>query len=191
MKKIKLIQGVGINDADYPVCPKVNGKGVWCPAYRAWHSMIVRCYSEKSLERHPTYRGCSVHDEWHSFMNFKKWFDKNYIEGWCLDKDLAENGNKQYGPSTCIFLPQWLNNFTTKRSNTGRLPVGVSFCRNRFQATVSLDGKKIHIGMYDTPEDAHKGWRKAKLDQVQTLKGDLDKIDNRLYKTLLSMYKVD
>ena len=35
----------------------------------------------------------------------KEWFDKNYIEGWHLDKDLIVKGNKVYSPTTCMLPP--------------------------------------------------------------------------------------
>ena len=43
MKKTRLIQGVGINDADYHVTQNENGKQVWvCPYYETWKSMLMR-----------------------------------------------------------------------------------------------------------------------------------------------------
>lgn len=51
--KGKLVQGVGVNDADYPVTKEevINGKRkyVWvCPYYARWRSLLGRCYSKLS-----------------------------------------------------------------------------------------------------------------------------------------------
>jgi len=74
------------------------------PAYLCWKGMIARCYCEKSLKKRPTYRECSVVEEWHNFQNFAKWYEDNYVEGYDLDKDIKVEGNKVYGPETCIFV---------------------------------------------------------------------------------------
>ena len=69
---LKLVCGVGINDADYATQKvetiEVDGvrkrKTVWvCPFYRVWVNMINRCYFAKLQEKMPTYKGCSV--SWH------------------------------------------------------------------------------------------------------------------------------
>lgn len=72
--------------------------------YETWKSMMRRCYSSVSLKARPTYRDCTVCDEWHNFQNFAKWFDNNYIKGYELDKDIKVNGNKTYSPCTCMFV---------------------------------------------------------------------------------------
>ena len=60
-------------------------------SYEIWCKMLKRCYDPTSIDR-PTYKNCSVCDEWLYFENFEKWFDKNYYEipneKMCLDKDI-------------------------------------------------------------------------------------------------------
>jgi len=104
MKAKKLVYGVGINDADYvtqkwETISYVNGKQkqnlVWeCHYYRTWCGMLMRCYSAKHQERNPTYKGCSVSEEWLRFSNFKSWMERQDFEGMQLDKDLLFEGNK-------------------------------------------------------------------------------------------------
>jgi len=60
MPKKCLVHGFGINDADYAVQPKVNGKQVSCHVYKTWQGMIRRCYSSEWHKRYPTYVGCYV-----------------------------------------------------------------------------------------------------------------------------------
>jgi len=47
---------------------KANGKQD--KGYQTWCGMLERCYSQKSLAKHPSYEGCTVCDEWHNFQVF-------------------------------------------------------------------------------------------------------------------------
>lgn len=40
--------------------------------------------------------------------------------------------------------------------------VGVSKCRNKYRASITLNYKIYHLGLYNTPEDAHKAYLTAK-----------------------------
>ena len=72
--------------------------------YGTWASMIRRCYEPNSWIDHPTYKDCYVCKEWHNFSNYHKWYVKNYIEGFEIDKDKKIKGNRVYSPETCLFL---------------------------------------------------------------------------------------
>ena len=78
-KENKLIQGAGVNDADYPVTKYENGKRVICPYYQTWKHMLVRAYSDKCKQRQPTYEDVTVCEEWHSFMRFRAWMEKTRL----------------------------------------------------------------------------------------------------------------
>ena len=82
----KTVFGVGIYDAKNESMSR---------AAKEWRYMLQRCYYEKN-NRCDNYKDCSVCDEWHRYSVFKEWFDENYIEGWCLDKDILIKGNKVY-----------------------------------------------------------------------------------------------
>ncbi len=82
--------------------------------YRKWSGMLERCYSDKYHQKKPTYKDCTVCEEWHNFQNFAKWIqDKidsgEYQEGYHLDKDIKINGNKIYSPDTCMFVSPSIN----------------------------------------------------------------------------------
>lgn len=118
-----IVQGVGINDLDEPIFG--NGKHV--RYYSAWARMLQRCYSLKFQQTNVTYIGCSVCDEWKYLSNFKKWFDENYVEGFHLDKDILVEDNKEYGPETCRYVPEYLNKLLNDSKKTrGDFPLGVS-----------------------------------------------------------------
>ena len=117
MKTRKLVHGVGINDADYAVVEfetigyadgKRKQKLVWfCPYYRAWTSMLKRCYSIKSQERQPTYKGCSVTDEWLTFSNFKSWMENSSGKTSILIKTYYSKGIKFIAQRHAFSCLEW------------------------------------------------------------------------------------
>ena len=140
MKSKKLVYGVGINDAGYVVqewetIGNVNGKIkrklVWfCPYYRVWSDMLKRCYSDKYQEKYPTYKGCSVSEEWKIFSNFKRWMEKQDWEYKQLDKDLLLECNKVYSEETCVFVKSIVNSFTTDSgASRGEWLIGVNWSK--------------------------------------------------------------
>ena len=128
-KKNKLVYGVGINDVDYPVIKKENGKNVWmCPYYRTWTGMLQRAYSDKLKQKRPTYEDVTVCEEWGSFMRFREWMETQDWKGKHLDKDILFQGNKVYSPDTCVFVDGVVNNFILdSAASRGEWPLGVSW----------------------------------------------------------------
>lgn len=161
----KLLYGVAINDADYDVNPTVNGTRKTCKLYEAWYNMLRRCYSKKVQEKHPTYIGCTVCDEWLVFSNFKKWMITQDWQGKELDKDLLVSGNKIYCPERCIFVPAEINALLTSAgARRGLYPIGVHFCKRevRFVSQVKAKGKTKFLGYFSDQYKAHKAWQYAK-----------------------------
>ena len=180
---MKPVHGVGINDADYVTNPTVEGKQVTCPFYRKWKSMLGRCYSAKIQEKHPTYVGCSVVEEWLTFSNFRKWMITKNWKRTHLDKDLLIEDNKVYGPETCVFICRALNNLFNDHGNArGDLPLGVSKHGKKYKANVNKGIKRIHLGLFKTPEKAHTAWRKAKAKIILNSRELTN--DNRVKKVL-------
>tara|TARA_R110001606_G_scaffold246366_3_gene394444 strand:+ start:453 stop:1037 length:585 start_codon:yes stop_codon:yes gene_type:complete len=168
-KKTKYYYGVGINDAGYPVHPRINGKRVICPFYSVWIAMLNRCYCKKYHKIRPTYIGCTVAKEWFIFSKFKNWMVKQDWKGKALDKDMLIQNNRVYGPSTCIFVTSQINSLTTKPSLTIRKhPTGVSYCKsfNKYKAQCSVKGKDKYLGCYNTPEEAHEAYKKFKYKYI-------------------------
>ena len=196
----RLVCGVGVNDSDYVVERKetigyVNGKRkqkrVWiCPYYDVWTNMLKRC-SEKWQERQPTYKGCSVTEEWLTFSVFKNWMEAQEWEGLQLDKDLLIEGNKVYSPETCVFVSQTVNKFTNDRgAKRGEWQIGVTWnkekgkfqsqCRNPFT------NKRGHLGYFTSELEAHQAWLKRKLELAQLLAAE--QTDERVAKALIERY---
>lgn len=191
-KKTKLVYGVGINDADYQVQPIINDKRVRCPFYLKWCSMLQRCYSESCHKKYPTYQGCTVCDEWLVFSNFKSWMETQEWEGSQLDKDFLFESNKVYSPETCVFISKELNSFINDHGRArGEYPIGVYFNKvaNKFQSTCSnpFTGKRVNLGYYDTPEEAHQVWKQYKHHLA--LQYTSLQTDERIKKVLINKFK--
>lgn len=117
--------------------------------------MLRRCYSAASLERYPTYTGCTVCKNWLSLAKFQEWFDNNYVEGHHLDKDIIKPGNKIYGPQFCCFISPALNAILVDHKGAqGPYPTGVCKCENTFMVQCCYRGRQKTIGRFDTPEMA-------------------------------------
>lgn len=169
ISKRRLVFGVGVNDANYIVNPKVNGKTLFCPFYSTWNSMIRRCYSTKYHENKPTYKGCSVCDEWLTFSNFKSWMEKQDWQGKHLDKDIIINGNKIYSPEFCIFVSAEINSLLVKSdSRRGLYKLGVCFSNKegKFIALCCHNGKQKRLGSFDSEEEASTAYREFKFKVI-------------------------
>lgn len=190
------LYGVGINDSDYNVTITefVDGKSkqTWmCPFYKRWSSMLRRCYSSTALKINPTYAGCSVVTEWHYFMTFRSWMEKQDWEGKELDKDLLIVGNKIYGPDTCVFLDKRVNGFLLESTaSRGEYPIGVNFHKltGKFQArgTEIESGERKQLGLFKTAKEAYEVWLDFKLKQAYILASKQD--DVRVSKALIQKY---
>ena len=194
--KSRLVEGVGINDADYSVSRYEDGKEVWrCPFYETWTSMLKRCYSEKTQLKNPTYKGCTVRDEWFIFSNFKAWMEQQDWEGKELDKDLLKEGNKIYCPEWCIFVDSKINSFVIDcGAIRGNHMIGVTLnkrvgkfmsqCRNPF----TDEGRSEYLGLFTTELEAHLAWKRKKHEHACALAESEYCNDPRLAEVLRTKY---
>ena len=188
--KSKKVFGVGINDYEGVVRTLKKTS----PSYIHWKSMLERCYNNK----YPWYKDCFVCDEWLKFSNFKKWFDdpaNGYTEGYCLDKDILVKGNKVYSPETCCFVPQSINTiFVKRKADRGELPIGVQRKPSgRYACIMDKYCKIVHIGTFDTPQDAFLAYKKEKESYIKDVAQDnFNKglITEKVYNALMN-YKVE
>lgn len=198
----KLIEGVGINDAGYPTqlnekfespTGELRRRVLWrCPYYTKWTDMIRRCYSDKRQEKQPTYKGCTVCEDWIRFSNFRSWMETQDWEGKHLDKDLLNYGNKLYSPENCRFIPPLVNKFIKEsRETRGKLPIGVCWHERdgKFvsQCSNPFNGKVEFLGYFSTPDDAHLAWLKRKLILATEISLQID--DKDVAKALVNRYE--
>lgn len=189
----KLFFGFGINDKSKP--SSVNGK--LKKEYITWNKMLARCYSKKSNTSKPTYIDCIASENFQNYSYFYEWCQNQagfFLDGWELDKDLIINGNKIYSENSCVFLPKEINNFLLKRARfRGDYPIGVSYHKplNKFRAQISKGRLRIHLGYFDTTEEAFLVYKSEKERHAKELATKYkDSIDNRAYNALMS-YVVD
>lgn len=190
----KLVYGVGINDADYPVTTYTKDKKQeWmCPFYKTWKAMLQRCYNPKEKERAAWYKDAHCCEEWLTFSNFKSWMEDQQWQGKALDKDFLVWGNMYYSPNTCVFLPQEVNNFLTLRDNTCTNSfIGITYYQHlqKWVAKVSFEGKRIYLGSFITQEEAHIAYLEGKIDIAKRLK-DKYRPDINIEKCLDNIIKI-
>lgn len=163
-KSKKLLCGVGVNDIECSYNTDV---------YNYWSRMIKRCYYTDRKQPRNSYEDCSVCNEWLVLSSFKEWFDKEYIEGFELDKDILLKGNRIYSPQTCCFVPRELNLLFTKRQSCrGELPIGVTFSNRKskpYRAYLIEGGKQVCLGSFKSKIDAFLSYKNAKEDRIKRL----------------------
>lgn len=186
----KKIYGKGINDLP----DKLTKDGHTQRAYREWRGMFSRCYG-KVKEKEPSYIGCTVCDEWKYFSNFKQWFDKNYIDGNHLDKDILVKGNKMYSPETCCFVPQRINSILVlNKKNRGRYPIGVFMDKQGYYCSqFHWFGKHILIGRFKTVQEAFLAYKDTKEKYIRIIAKDYYErglIKQNVFNALMN-YKIE
>lgn len=165
----KLVYGVGVNDSNYVVRRKIDGKHETCPYYLTWYNMLRRCYCKKELLKRPSYSGCSVSKDWLTFSKFKSWMEKQDWKGKCLDKDLLIKGNKIYSESSCIFVDRKVNMFLIDRAaSRGRFMIGCYWNKEskKFQASCCnpFTKKLDYLGLFQDEMTAHLAWLSRKKE---------------------------
>jgi hypothetical protein len=200
----KLVHGVGVNDLGYRTqvyeyVTENGGKRIrkhvfLCKYYAAWTRMLTRCYSKKYLESYPSYIGTSVCSEWLSATAFKKWMEQQDWHDKSLDKDIIAPGSKLYSPETCAFVLPATNSFVTASdASRGEYPIGVSLHKHagKYRASCKnpFTGKREHLGLFSTPEEAHEAWRKRKHELAQLVAAR--ESDSRVVEALRKRYSFE
>ena len=168
------------------------------PVYTVWHNMLRRCYYKPYQEKHTSYIGCSVAEEWFCFQTFADWWDENCytVEGerMELDKDLLIKNNKIYSPERCCLLPQRINLiFPAKKSHRNGTPPGVQRLQNgKYMATCGIKSKNVEsLGMFDTAEAAFRAYKDRKERNMKEVADQYKQhLPKRIYDALYN-WKID
>lgn len=168
---------LGVCDISLPY-KVIGNKPVYEKIYKLWLGILGRCYKSKEeipCYSHKSYKNTRCCEDWLYYSKFKAWVEQQDWEGKQLDKDLlGDYHNKIYSPETCCFISNKLNTFLTNKKWGEELPTGVSISnkeRNllknkpaRYVACIGdMSGKVLKLGLFDTPEEAHKRWQIEKL----------------------------
>ena len=131
--------------------------------YKKYYDIHTRCNDKNN----PLYggRGISVCEKWSGpsgFLSFMEWSMANgYEEGLSLDRI---NVNGDYCPENC----RWTD-METQARNKRLLPsnktgyAGVYIKNGKYAAQISVDKKHMHLGTFQTIEEAAKARRDAEL----------------------------
>lgn len=106
-----------------------------------------------------------------------------------MDKDIIIRGNKVYSPETCCFVPKEINIiFQNKSKRIYDLPIGVYKTRyNKYRASLHINGKRVIIGNFNSPEEAFEEYKKEKEKYIKELANKWkDKIDIKAYNSLIN-----
>ena len=189
------VYGIGVIGIKYPV----SIKSIRTKEYCVWHSLIKRCYDQKTRERQPSYKIASICNEWLLFENFADWLcsQPNYdkwlnSERWALDKDILVKRNKVYSPKTCCLVPQNVNCLFLKReSQRGNYLIGVRYSSDGFMASCHnpFTNKNEIIGCYSTSEKAfaaYKNYKKDIIKRVAEIEYNKGNITKQCYEAMIN-----
>lgn len=134
--------------------------------YITWNNMKNRCRNPK-LKEYVNYggRGITVCDKWlNDFQAFNDWAMANgYSDDLSIDR-IDTNGN--YEPDNCRFTTAIIQgrNQRVKSTNTSGTK-GVSFdnYNGKWSASISVNKKRFHLGLFRNLEDAVKARKEAEL----------------------------
>tara|TARA_B100001989_G_scaffold177700_1_gene128644 strand:+ start:198 stop:866 length:669 start_codon:yes stop_codon:yes gene_type:complete len=183
-----LVWGVGTMDVP-------NGSA--CPMYYKWKAILARTENRcpSIIEEFPNYKDCTLDPRWHTYSVFKEWVES--FDDWenkHIDKDLLVEGNKHYGPDTCLMVRGIVNaaykKFVPQKNG---LPTGIDYNpyylkqksknpnttyekKYRVQINIltknpdnTISSKRTHLGFFRTLDEALFARGKTRLEQMKVV----------------------
>lgn len=188
IKKAKVHHGFGIF-TNYPIVG-IEGRKPR-RVYYVWQGIIARCYNPEhdSYDRYGG-RGCTVNEKWKYFQDFAVWYEEQQKRGmgnahvnWHVDKDILFDGNLEYGPDTCCFVPDDVNTFFAGIHKDIK---GCSFIKGQWRSSICIFGNKHQRG-FNSEQEARDWYLQGKSQAAKLLLwkyGTLieDRVINKLSK---------
>lgn len=125
------------------------------PLYRKFTDMKTRCYNTNRKD-YKNYggRGIKICNEWlNNPKKFIEWAIKNNWNSSLQIDRIDNDGN--YEPNNCRFIKFRTNLQNTRKQIKSKLPLGVERRDKKFRARIMINRKKIYLGTFDSPEEAH------------------------------------
>ena len=136
------------------------------PTYRCWANILKRCDNPNDSRYH-NYggRGIKVCDRWkgeHGFENFLADMGSK-PEGKTIDRI---NNDGDYEPGNC----RWITNLEQQWNRRAK---GYTWNKReqKYVASIGVNHKTIHLGRFDSPEEAQEAYLEAKK-KYHTIKGE-------------------
>lgn len=189
----KLYHGVGIDDSGKRNAQYKGSKLVWMnPCFQRWKTMLKRCYGPSGAAD-SSYYAASVCSDWLNFSAFESWMLDQDYEGLEMDKDFLSLERKIYSPKTCAFVPKEINYFLgSSPSRKGDWPLGVSYSKDRekYSAHLRRFGKSVGLGRFESAEDAHATYQRAKIEVGEQILGSLgESLDTRIVAAMRVIFE--
>ena len=126
--------------------------------YGIWTDISYRTTNEKQISyKYYGGRGIIMCKEWRN--DFKSFYDWCISNGWAKGLEIDRRDNDgNYEPSNCRFVTRSINTSNTRviKSNNTSGYRGVSFHKQhkKWQAYISVNNKRKHLGLFNTAFDA-------------------------------------
>jgi hypothetical protein len=148
MKELKLTKGYVaiVDDEDFEIVSQ-------------WHWSATKCCDKVYARRTQRYGNKKVQVYLHRYLMNIHLCDKTVF---CDHKDRDTMNNQKSNLRVCTAAENQRNK--TKKRNGMHKYMGVSANHKRFSASLSLNGKRVYIGTYDTQEEAAIAYNKKKIE---------------------------
>lgn len=141
-------------------------------AMKVWNGIMKRCYNQSSQDYHRYgAAGVTVCNEWKDIGNFIRWWKKNYIPGFEVEKDIlpfvGNTSGRQYSPENCCFVNKDINAWFASLHNGVQIKMRQN---GTFYAVCSVirDGVKTRIPLSgDTKDDIQEQYNLLKTQRAE------------------------
>ena len=134
--------------------------------YRVWANMKQRCLNPNnpSFDRYGG-RGIAICDEWLDYVPFRDWaLGNGYTDQLEIDR---KDSNGHYTPDNCTWVTESVQAANKDKRRKAKFKyIGVRHITygNKWRAVIDYKKQQLHLGLFDTEEEAARARDKYILD---------------------------